>query len=76
MIMGPPKHDASLSVTDYSTPSAQWSAALWAQQLPPICQFTGEEVTDGREMLTDYTERLEMVAIIIAERMNKQSWST
>ena len=63
-ISQPHTPNVSLSVTDYPMSSAQWSAALLAQQLPPIHMFTGEEATDGRETFTDWIEQLEMVASI------------
>ena len=41
-----------------------WSAALFAHQLPPIRQFTGEDVADSGETFQDWIEQLEMIASI------------
>ena len=41
--------------------SLDWSAAMMAQQLPPIRPFTGEDVHEG-ETFKDWIEQLDMVA--------------
>ena len=37
---------------------------MLAHQLPPIQQFTGEEMTEGREMFEHWIELLGMIAFI------------
>ena len=48
----------------HPTSGPLWSAALLAQQLPPMQHFTGEDAAESGETFQDWIEQLEMIASI------------